>query len=567
MDNKLLNIKSFKTIYSALLTKVEGLINKSNSMLTDKIDVLADDIEKLDFKSDWNQNDENAKDYIKNRPFGEEDRTAFYLNETTINGFTESSRFYQIWLDEHISLDEPIWKGETYTISWDGVKYSATLQEEEGGLYFGINYYYPDYYNPDNLPFGIWLDYNWDSKTENAYATKIKSVYTDSSTSESHSVAIHKENLVIKKLDEKYLPDSVMESEVIVVTRKADDWDSATYTSHDIYDLCNEGRPVVFVEDDMTYYLTYSEVDPAVESTFISIWQNYMYTIKVSGNGWITEEILDIGSIEDANLKIEDIELNIKDIELNIDLKMDKANPVGTGSFSMNRKPDSRVGNYSAVFGNNIEATGRSSFVCGEHNKEVLIYKDNYSEYTSYTANYLKSGNYYYSKEFTFDEDTGIYTLVNPSVTSVSSTETLAGVGEGNYFVIDSDNKIPNEAISGNKLYGVIKDYDVGGGHKYSTEFEDFNRNYYKMAHVSQHYSSTPTANERGMYAHIVGNGTSDTARSNAHTLDWNGNAWYAGSVEGTTLILSSPNGTRFNITVGDDGVLSATEITEEGGN
>ena len=32
-------------------------------------------------------------------------------------------------------------------------------------------------------------------------------------------------------------------------------------------------------------------------------------------------------------------------------------------------------------------------------------------------------------------------------------------------------------------------------------------------------------------YAHIVGNGTSDTARSNAHTLDWLGNAWFAGDV------------------------------------
>lgn len=31
--------------------------------------------------------------------------------------------------------------------------------------------------------------------------------------------------------------------------------------------------------------------------------------------------------------------------------------------------------------------------------------------------------------------------------------------------------------------------------------------------------------------AHFVGNGTSDTERSNAHTLDFNGNAWYAGDV------------------------------------
>ena len=34
-----------------------------------------------------------------------------------------------------------------------------------------------------------------------------------------------------------------------------------------------------------------------------------------------------------------------------------------------------------------------------------------------------------------------------------------------------------------------------------------------------------------GRYAHIVGNGDSITTRSNAHTLDWNGNAWFKGKV------------------------------------
>ena len=61
-------------------------------------------------------------------------------------------------------------------------------------------------------------------------------------------------------------------------------------------------------------------------------------------------------------------------------------------------------------------------------------------------------------------------------------------------------------------------------------------------------------------YAHIVGNGSSDK-RSNAHTLDWYGNAWYAGSVECTKTILKSPNGTRYEITVGDDGTVKATAI------
>ncbi|MBP3479249.1 MAG: hypothetical protein J6K03_07185 [Oscillospiraceae bacterium] len=62
-------------------------------------------------------------------------------------------------------------------------------------------------------------------------------------------------------------------------------------------------------------------------------------------------------------------------------------------------------------------------------------------------------------------------------------------------------------------------------------------------------------------YAHIVGGGSSDTDRKNIHTLDWSGNAMFAGTVEGTALILKSPNGTRFQIAVDDDGILTTTAI------
>lgn len=75
--------------------------------------------------------------------------------------------------------------------------------------------------------------------------------------------------------------------------------------------------------------------------------------------------------------------------------------------------------------------------------------------------------------------------------------------------------------------------------------------------HVQGKYNIEDTA---GQYAHIVGNGDSIT-RSNAHTLDWDGNAWFAGTVEGTALILKSPSGNRFKITVDDNGVLSTAKI------
>ena len=61
-------------------------------------------------------------------------------------------------------------------------------------------------------------------------------------------------------------------------------------------------------------------------------------------------------------------------------------------------------------------------------------------------------------------------------------------------------------------------------------------------------------------YAHIVGNGKSDAERSNAHTVDWNGNGWFSGTVEGTALVLKSSTGKKFKITVNDSGTISAVK-------
>ena len=46
--------------------------------------------------------------------------------------------------------------------------------------------------------------------------------------------------------------------------------------------------------------------------------------------------------------------------------------------------------------------------------------------------------------------------------------------------------------------------------------------------HVQGKYNIEDTTDT---YAHIVGNGESNSTRSNAHTLDWDGNAWFAGDV------------------------------------
>lgn len=79
--------------------------------------------------------------------------------------------------------------------------------------------------------------------------------------------------------------------------------------------------------------------------------------------------------------------------------------------------------------------------------------------------------------------------------------------------------------------------------------------------HVQGQYNIEDSSNT---YADIIGNGT-NKKRSNAATVDWSGNAWYAGTIEGTALILpsSTANSTKkFKITVDDSGTISATEVT-----
>ena len=96
--------------------------------------------------------------------------------------------------------------------------------------------------------------------------------------------------------------------------------------------------------------------------------------------------------------------------------------------------------------------------------------------------------------------------------------------------------------------------------------------------HVQGKYN---VEDSQGKYAHIVGNGTTDSAHSNAHTLDWNGVPWFQGRPQfgGTAqdqgsqtvmangdkeiiLTSSTANSTKkFRITVDDSGTLTATEI------
>ena len=133
-----------------------------------------------------------------------------------------------------------------------------------------------------------------------------------------------------------------------------------------------------------------------------------------------------------------------------ISTKMDANNPVGTGSFSMNRKAGTVIGVNSHAEGNQTTASGQYSHAEGNYTKA--------------------SGN-------------------------------------------------------GSHAEGYL-----------TTASGDF-------SHAQGKCNIEDTSS---IYADIIGNGTSDTARSNAATVDWSGNAWFAGDVyTGSTSGTNKDDGSK----------------------
>ena len=84
-------------------------------------------------QSDWNQNNETAADYIKNRPFytGDTVETVF-VEESTVS-FSESGGMYSAQIQSNFEATV----GETYKVSWDGTVYECTCVDFNGIPFLG----------------------------------------------------------------------------------------------------------------------------------------------------------------------------------------------------------------------------------------------------------------------------------------------------------------------------------------------------------------------------------------------------------------------------------------------
>ena len=170
------------------------------------------------------------------------------------------------------------------------------------------------------------------------------------------------------------------------------------------------------------------------------------------------------------------------------DTKYAKLEKYGDTTINIGRESGTTVGTNSTAEGYNTEASGNYSHAEG--------------------SNTTASGNYSHA-EGSHTTASGDYSHAEGSTTTASGQCTHAE-GQGSKA---------NGRISHAEGFSTI----ASGNQQ----------------HVQGQFNIEDTSNQ---YSHIVGNG-SIKGRSNAHTLDWSGNAWYQGNIKtGGTSYNDAPN-------------------------
>lgn len=257
-----------------------------------------------------------------------------------------------------------------------------------------------------------------------------------------------------------------------------------------------------------------------------------------------------------------------------IDTKLNKKDPIGSGSLSINRKANTDIGANSVAIGSGNTASGIVATTMGIGN----VVSDNYSVGLGYYNKILSTGecNTALGNANSISDLVESDGTIHPIKTSVgigykNNIQASASVAIGYHNTVQWNKSNPGDgmiAIGYECLTegwgGISEGYKTQSLGGYGAHSEGRGTIIKTPAgHAQGRYN---LIDETGLYAHIVGNGEDDTVRSNAHTLDWAGNAWYAGTVETEAIILrsSTPGSTKkFALTVDDNGIVSVNELEE----
>lgn len=211
----------------------------------------------------------------------------------------------------------------------------------------------------------------------------------------------------------------------------------------------------------------------------------------------------------------------IPDLEGLIDLKMDKVNPTGTGSFSLNRDTNHTPGAYSVAIGYQTIASGDYSFAEG------------YGSIANNSYAHAEGANTKASGFRSHAEGHGTEASGNNSHTEGSWTKAL-----GKYSHAEGNSTKATGDASHAQNQGTQADGEA------QTVIGRFN-----IADTTS--------------AFIIGNGSSDTIRTNCFTVDWSGNAVLKGTLTVSNPTQSTHAATKSYVDTMIESVVQLTIIRE----
>ena len=208
---------------------------------------------------------------------------------------------------------------------------------------------------------------------------------------------------------------------------------------------------------------------------------------------------------------------DVAELEKSNEGKMGKENPTGTGAFSMNRKADTTVGDYSTAEGSNCEA----SAICSHAEGSDTIAKEScsHAEGNSTTA----SGFYSHSEGY---KTTASNTSSHAEGYRTTSSGDYGSHAEGNQTTAKGNSSHAegyDTTASGLNSHSEGYDTTASGDYSHSGGYRTI------AGHNSQTAIGKYNDNkEEDIFE--VGNGTSDTSRSNALELTKTGDLKIGGS-------------------------------------
>lgn len=621
-----------------------------------------------DAKADWNQNDETAIDYVKNRTHWVEE-SLFTLVDETMEG---SVNYINEFSNEMVTV------GDTYIVTVDSVKYSCVAYGYETEyatcVFIGDSRLYPSFdeegnpfineAHPEDVPFVIEymheLSMNmWESTHDFCF------YYSDSDIHTIKIEYIDLENSTYHKLDENFIPDTIARKDYVdenfALKSDVKDVDLSNYETkvdaqtkydelkdtkaekvhthvwNDLEDKPFGEREVKnYILTSTTFTFTYSgmiidssgynadlvssiisengnggnnfpliailngvQYDGLVKQGGIYILNENgsdLFSLRMTGNtlrvmgGSITSGTytLEIFYVENGIMTLD--EKYIPDSIARTSNVMKKNNPVGTGSFSMNRKSSTYIGKYSFAEGNNTTASGYASHAEGYMTTASGEYSHSEGYETKASTKYTHAEGYNTTASNIASHAEGDDTTASGYASHSEGHQTTASgyashaegwktEASGDYSHTEGQETVASEEWSHAEGYNTTASgqsshsegnnttasgyasHSEGGATTASGGYshaEGYNTTASRHAshseghgtiasgeyqHVQGKYNIEDTSDT---YAHIVGNGESDSERSNAHTLDWSGNAWFAGDVYvGSTSGTNKDEGSR----------------------